>query len=57
VIPTGQEPVVHAQGVVRSIVSKGRPVVVLDDSEEATIIWFLDDDSETSEEVADGVRV
>ncbi len=57
VIPTGQEPVVQAQGVVRSIVSKGRPVVILDDSEEATIIWFLDDDSETSEEVADGVRV
>lgn len=57
VVPSVEEPVVQAQGVVRSIVSKGRPVVVLDDSEEATIIWFLEGDPETTEEAPDGVRV
>lgn len=57
VVPATEDPVVQAQGVVRSIVSKGRPVVVLDDSEEATIIWFLDGDSEPAEEVLNGVRV
>ena len=57
VVPSGEEPGIQGEGVVRSIVSKGRPVVVLDDGEEATIIWFLDGDSETSEEVPDGVRV
>ncbi len=57
VVPVGEDPGIQAEGVVRSIVSKGRPVVVLDDGEEATIIWFLDGDSESSEEVLDGVRV
>ena len=57
VIPAGEDPMVQAQGVVRSIVSQGRPVVVLDDSEEATIIWFLDGENDASEEVSDGVRV
>lgn len=57
VVPTPDEPLQHAQGVVRSIVSKGRPIVVLEDSEEATIIWFLEGDSEGIEEVPNGVRV
>ncbi len=56
-VPASEDPVVQAQGVVRSIVSKGKPVVVLDDSEEATIIWFMDNDVEATEEVVDGVRV
>lgn len=57
VVPATEDPVVQVQGVVRSIVSKGRPVVVMEDSEEATIIWFLDGDSEPIEEVSNGVRV
>ena len=57
IVPPSDDPVVHAQGVVRSIVSKGKPVVVLDDSDEATIIWFMDNDVEAAEEVVDGVRV
>jgi anti-sigma factor RsiW len=56
-VPSTDDPAIRAPGVVRSIVLQGRPVVVLDDSEEATIIWFLDADPEGSEEVADGVRV
>lgn len=44
-------------GVVRSISSQGRPVVVLEGSDEATIIWLMDSEGEAEEEQADGVQV
>jgi len=45
------------RGVVRSISSQGRPVVVLEGSDEATIIWLMDGEGEAEEEQADGVQV
>jgi hypothetical protein len=59
VAPT-TEPVARAaahHGVVRSIQSRGRPVVVLEGSDEATIIWLMDREGEAEEEQGDGVQV
>lgn len=48
-----------SRGVVRSISSQGRPVVVLEGSDDATIIWLMDGEAEVEDEqaVADGVQV
>ncbi len=61
VAPT-TEPVARTtahRGVVRSIQSQGRPVVVLEGAEEATIIWLMDREGEADleEEQGDGVQV
>lgn len=57
--PGGGSVAADSRGVVRSISSQGRPVVVLEGSDDATIIWLMDGEAEVEDEqaVADGVQV
>lgn len=54
-LPAPQGDQAH-QGVVRSIVARGRPVIVLDDSKEATIIWVMEDEKEGKTRGSDVAR-
>ena len=47
----------EGRGIVRSLYAAGRQVIVVDEPDEATIIWLVEPDVELSEEVGDDVRV